>query len=264
MHHALLSVLFAFPLASVNARELQSSSRSFVIRGLEFPLSVQDSTKKSGAGLAPADNSTSTSLGADLAKTRTPTTVPVGANSTNTSTSTDAARPSVTAPVGLNTSTSLDAVNATKSLTNTTSPIQKVNNTDTVLNHNSTTPPPEVLAPSPFSTSLCGKNVTFSDRACWFAAKGLAEGGNSYAQCGTCVLGLFDADKKAAFKPPKPIAAGVLQEQAIKLLEQCKTGSTPKKVSKRDNKKSLSTGDGAANVQLLMGFNAKSKDCNGL
>ncbi|KAI9615674.1 hypothetical protein KEM48_005590 [Puccinia striiformis f. sp. tritici PST-130] len=263
MHRALLSVLFAFPLASVNARELQSSSRSFVIRGLEFPLSVQDSTKKSGAGLAPADNSTSTSLGADLAKTRTPRRSRL-ALIRRTLASTDAARPSVTAPVGLNTSTSLAAVNATKSLTNTTSPIQKVNNTDTVLNHNSTTPPPEVLAPSPFSTSLCGKNVTFSDRACWFAAKGLAEGGNSYAQCGTCVLGLFDADKKAAFKPPKPIAAGVLQEQAIKLLEQCKTGSTPKKVSKRDNKKSLSTGDGAANVQLLMGFNAKSKDCNGL
>ncbi|POV99629.1 hypothetical protein PSHT_13451 [Puccinia striiformis] len=249
MHRALLSVLFAFPLASVNARELQSSSRSFVIRGLEFPLSVQDSTKKSGAGLAPADNSTSTSLGADLAKTRTPATVPVGANSTNTSSSTDAARPSVTAPVGLNTSTSLDAVNATKSLTNTPHRSKKL-----------TIPTPSSIITQPLHPgSPCTQSIFYQSLR---AAKGLAEGGTRTLNVE--LLGLFDADKKAAFKPPKPIAAGVLQEQAIKLLEQCKTGSTPKKVSKRDNKKSLSTGDGAANVQLLMGFNAKSKDCNGL
>lgn len=122
-------------------------------------------------------------------------------------------------------------------------------------------PAPEQTANSTCRNSSTGKNVTFSDRACWHAAKVLAEAGSSYAQCGSCVLGLFDADKKAAFKPPSAIPAAIIQEQAMRLLQQCKSDSP--KVSKRDTTPAPPSND-TANVQLLMGYNEKAKECPGL
>ncbi|KNZ47031.1 hypothetical protein VP01_673g2 [Puccinia sorghi] len=129
------------------------------------------------------------------------------------------------------------------------------------------TSPPDVPTPDQAATSTChssssGKNVTFSHRACWYAAKTLAEAGTSAAQCGHCVLGLYDADKKAMFKPPGPIQAAIVEEQAMHLLAQCKSNGPPK-LSRRDAS-SNSSSSTTVNIQLLMGYNEKSKDCPGL
>ncbi|PLW28704.1 hypothetical protein PCANC_27527 [Puccinia coronata f. sp. avenae] len=126
------------------------------------------------------------------------------------------------------------------------------------------TPAPHIPEPDPAATSTCrrgstGTSVTFTDRDCSNAAKVLSGGGATAAQCGNCVLGLYDADKKELFKPPGPIPLETLEEQALKLLKQCKNSNSPKML-KRDAPSNSSSTD-TVNIELLMGYNEKPKSC---
>ncbi|KAA1130693.1 hypothetical protein PGTUg99_024795 [Puccinia graminis f. sp. tritici] len=247
MHHALFSVVFVFLFASITAREYYPKGSTWLLmKGMDAP--IQDSLKLPAAAPDSTSNP-SVHPTAEDSNTQPDATVPVEANNT----SSDRTKADPTHPRNITTPP-------------TEPPASNHNSTAPANNNGPPTSLPDVPAPEQTVNSTChnsstGKNVTFSDRACWYAAKALAEAGSSYAQCGTCVLGLFDADKKVAFKPPSSIPAPIVQEQAMKLLHECK-GSLSK-VSKRDTAPS-SASNNTANVQLLMGFNEKPKDCPGL
>lgn len=119
--------------------------------------------------------------------------------------------------------------------------------------------------PAQNATTVCksssGKLTTFVNQDCLDAARLTAVHGASFWQCGTCVLGLYDADQKKPFKPSGPFNATMLQDQTVQLLAQC-TGSSTSHPLKRDTSNS-SSNNTAVNVQLLMGYNATSKACPG-
>jgi len=198
------------------------------------------------------------------------TAVPQALNNNPTTSSRVAANPSDTALITQAPSTGNSglAINKTQAGNSTQiPPAGAPNGTLADSKSSPATSTPDVPMPGQAANSTCrsgssGKNVTFSDRACWFAAKTLAEGGTSAAQCGNCVLGLYDTDKKAMFKPPGPIQAAIVEEQAMQLLAQCKSSNGPK-VARRDAPSNSSSSD-TVNIQLLMGYNEKSKDCPGL
>jgi hypothetical protein len=151
MHHALFSVAFVSLFASITAREYSPKGSTWLLmKGMDAP--IQDSVKLPAAALDSAGNP-SVHPTAEDSNTQPATTVPVGANDT----SSGLAEAGSTHPANITTApTAPPASNP-----NSTAP---ANNNGPAI--------PDVPAPEQSANSTChksstGKNVTFSDRACW-------------------------------------------------------------------------------------------------
>ncbi|CAH7666814.1 hypothetical protein BY996DRAFT_6415158 [Phakopsora pachyrhizi] len=98
------------------------------------------------------------------------------------------------------------------------------------------------LVNSGLTSTVCksseGKEFTFTNQDCLNAARVIANESTSSAQCGNCVIGLFDVNKKKAFTPPGPVSPSVLENQVNKVLSECsnRASSTNPPVN---NKRSL-------------------------